>query len=202
MTSFRTGVADAFTMALEGTADKNPAKAAHGVAFFRQGQDFFLYLAPHIKWIGHQPPVHLGSHHPGSVSVPNQLPETGGDNDAPLGVDGMKGASAKHFPVYDLHFYPLCSLFKSIFPRVSSKKRRRDSNIDNNFYVLNDRQAKTNPVKIVLVGPDMPVPDITDAEVVVAPTSRGVFLLRSLIMDEGKRDDLIKTHTMASCTLY
>ncbi len=71
-----------------------------------------------------------------------------------------------------------------------------------NFYVLNDRQAKTNPVKIVLVGPDMPVPDITDAEVVVAPTSRGVFLLRSLIMDEGKLDDLIKTHTMASCTLY
>jgi uncharacterized membrane protein len=75
------------------------------------------------------------------------------------------------------------------------------SNTDN-FYVLNDRQAKTNPVKIVLVGPDMPVPDIADAEVVVAPAARGVFLLRSLIMDEGKLDDLIKKHKMASCTLY
>jgi uncharacterized membrane protein len=71
-----------------------------------------------------------------------------------------------------------------------------------NFYVLNDRQARTNPVKIVVVGPDMPVPDIADAQVVVAPTTRGVFLLRSLIMDEGKLDDLIKIQRMASCKSF
>ena len=68
-----------------------------------------------------------------------------------------------------------------------------------NFYVLNDRQAKTNPIEILLVGPDMTVPDIAAAEVVVAPTTRGIFLLRSLIMDEGQLDDLIKIQRMASC---
>ena len=71
-----------------------------------------------------------------------------------------------------------------------------------NFFVLNDRQVETDPVKIVLVGPDMPVPDIADAEVVVAPSNKGVFLLRSLIMDEDKLDDLIRIQRTASCTLF
>ena len=71
-----------------------------------------------------------------------------------------------------------------------------------NFYVLNDRQAKTNPVNILLVGPDMTVPEIANAQVVVASTTRGVFLLRSLIMDESKLDDLIKIQRMASCKSF
>lgn len=71
-----------------------------------------------------------------------------------------------------------------------------------NFFVLNDRQAKASSVEIVLVGPNMPVPDTADAEVVVAPTAKGIFLLRSLIMDEGKLDDLIKIQKMASCKSF
>ena len=66
-----------------------------------------------------------------------------------------------------------------------------------NFYVLNDRQAKTNPVEIVLVGPEMGVPNVANAEVVVAPTGKGVFLLRTLIMDEDKLEDLIKIQKKA-----
>jgi len=68
-----------------------------------------------------------------------------------------------------------------------------------NFYVLNDRRAKTNPVEIVLVGPKMAVPNVANAEVVVAPTTKGIFLLRSLIMDEDKLADLIRIQKMARC---
>jgi len=68
-----------------------------------------------------------------------------------------------------------------------------------NFYVLNDRRAKTNPVEIVLVGPKMAVPNVANAEVVVAPTTKGFFLLRSLIMDEDKLADLIRIQKMARC---
>ena len=68
-----------------------------------------------------------------------------------------------------------------------------------NFYVINDRQAKTNPVEIVLVGPKMEVPNVTNAELVVAPTEKGIFLLRSLIMDEDKLADLIRIQKMARC---
>ena len=68
-----------------------------------------------------------------------------------------------------------------------------------NFYVLNDRQAKSNPVEIVLVGPDMTVPPVENAQVVVAPTNKGVFLLRSLIKDEDKLGDFIKIQKLAKC---
>lgn len=68
-----------------------------------------------------------------------------------------------------------------------------------NFFVLNDRQAKTNPVEIVLVGPKMEVPRGTNAEVVVAPTTKGIFLLRTLIMDEDKLDELIEIQKKAGC---
>ena len=68
-----------------------------------------------------------------------------------------------------------------------------------NFYVLNDRQAKSNPVDIVLVGPDMSLPPVENTQVVVAPTNKGVFLLRSLIEDEDKLGDLIKIQKLATC---
>ena len=68
-----------------------------------------------------------------------------------------------------------------------------------NFYVLNDRQAKSNPVDIVLVGPDLAVPRVEKAQLVVAPTNKGVFLLRSLIEDEDKLGDLIKVQKLATC---
>ena len=69
--------------------------------------------------------------------------------------------------------------------------------ITDNFYVLNDRQAKSNPVEIVLVGPNMRVPNFENAEVVAAPTAKGIFLLRSLIVDENKLDELIEIQKKA-----
>ena len=68
-----------------------------------------------------------------------------------------------------------------------------------NFYVLNDRQAKSNPVDIVLVAKGQAAPNLENAEVVVAPTEKGVFLLRTLITDEDKVGDLIKIQRLATC---
>jgi uncharacterized membrane protein len=67
-----------------------------------------------------------------------------------------------------------------------------------NFYVLNDRQAKSKRVDILLVGPGMGVPHAENTLVVVAPTNKGVFLLRSLIEDEDKLGDLIKIQKLAT----
>lgn len=69
-----------------------------------------------------------------------------------------------------------------------------------NFFVLNDRQAVSNSVDIVLVGPDMALPYAENAQVVVAPTKKGVFLLRSLIEDENQVGALIKTQKLATCS--
>jgi len=66
--------------------------------------------------------------------------------------------------------------------------------------VLNDRQAVSNSVDIVLVGPDMALPYAENAQVVVAPTKKGVFLLRSLIEDENQVGALIKTQKLATCS--
>ena len=51
----------------------------------------------------------------------------------------------------------------------------------------------------MLVGPKMGVPNVANAEVVVAPTTKGIFLSRSLIMDEDKLADLIRMQKMARC---
>lgn len=68
-----------------------------------------------------------------------------------------------------------------------------------NFYVINDRQVNSSTLDVVLVGPDMVVPRVENVQVVVAPTNKGVFLLRSLIEDENKLGDLIKIQRLATC---
>jgi len=45
----------------------------------------------------------------------------------------------------------------------------------------------------------MAVPHAGNTQVVVAPTDKGVFLLRSLIEDEDKLGDLIKVQKLATC---
>jgi uncharacterized membrane protein len=68
-----------------------------------------------------------------------------------------------------------------------------------NYYVLNDRQTKSNPVDIVLVASGQAAPNVETAEVVVAPAAKGVFLLRLLITDDGNVDDLVKIQRLATC---
>ena len=72
------------------------------------------------------------------------------------------------------------------------------SNTDN-FFVINDRQVTSNPVEMVLVGPGRSYREPANTRVVVAPTARGVVLIRMLITDEAKINDLIRIQRQAFC---
>ena len=72
------------------------------------------------------------------------------------------------------------------------------SNTDN-FFVINDREVKANPAEIVLVGPGMSYKTPGNAQVVTSPSNRGVALIRILITDENRLEELIKVQRQASC---
>jgi len=72
------------------------------------------------------------------------------------------------------------------------------SNTDN-FYHINDRQADTNPVDILLVGPNASPPAANGAKVVIAPSRKGVILARFLVKDHTRLDDLVKIQKQLSC---
>lgn len=73
------------------------------------------------------------------------------------------------------------------------------SNTDN-FFVINDREVKANPVEILLVGPGMSYKSPGNAQVVTSPSTRGVALIRILITDEDRIEELTKTQRQASCS--
>lgn len=70
-----------------------------------------------------------------------------------------------------------------------------------NFFVVNDRTAKSNPADILLVGEDMPYHDTGDSEVVIAPSNMGVILFRILITDKSELNDLMQLQEQAYCSL-
>ncbi len=68
----------------------------------------------------------------------------------------------------------------------------------NNFYVLNDRQAKKDGVDFVIVAPGGKARAAGRAAV-VAPTRRGLVLFRVLIDDEAKLKQIDAARRHASC---
>jgi len=98
--------------------------------------------------------------------------------------------------VYDVGEKPL--RITAVIPDTYWSISFYQTNTDN-FYVLNDRQAKSNPVDIVLLTKGQTVANVENAEVVVAPTAKGVLLLRILITDDDNVDDLIKIQRSATC---
>jgi len=72
------------------------------------------------------------------------------------------------------------------------------SNTDN-FFVINDREVKSNPVEILLVGPGMAYKSPGNTQVVTSPSTRGVALIRILITDEDRIEELTKIQRQASC---
>ena len=70
-----------------------------------------------------------------------------------------------------------------------------------NFFVVNDRTAKSNPADILLVGENMPYHDTGNSEVVIAPSNMGVILFRILVTDESKLNDLMQVQEQAYCSL-
>ena len=73
------------------------------------------------------------------------------------------------------------------------------SNTDN-FFVINDREVKANPVDLLLVGPGMSYKNPGNAQVVPSPSNRGVALIRILITDENRMEELTNIQRQASCS--
>ncbi len=73
------------------------------------------------------------------------------------------------------------------------------SNTDN-FYVLNDTQAKSQPATIILVGQGQTVPPQPEGTITVAaPSQKGVVLFRTLINDDAREPELDRMRRAASC---
>jgi uncharacterized membrane protein len=59
-----------------------------------------------------------------------------------------------------------------------------------NFFVVNDRQVKSNPAEILLVRQGMQAPNPGNAQVVISPTDKGIILIRYLISSDNKFQEL------------
>jgi uncharacterized membrane protein len=71
----------------------------------------------------------------------------------------------------------------------------------NNFYALNDRQAKSGAADFLLVAPGAQPPN-DRLPVVTAPTSRGIVLFRTLIDREGRLAEIDAGRRNADCSPY
>jgi len=71
----------------------------------------------------------------------------------------------------------------------------------NNFYALNDRQAKTGATDFVLVALGTSAASKT-LPVVMAPTNRGIVLFRTLINDERRLAEIDAARRHADCAPY
>jgi uncharacterized membrane protein len=69
-----------------------------------------------------------------------------------------------------------------------------------NFYVLNDTEAKGQPATIILMGQDQTVPPQPEGtRIVTAPTPRGIVLFRTLINDDAREAELDQQRRAANC---
>ncbi len=100
--------------------------------------------------------------------------------------------------LYDVSKYPL--RFTALVPDSYWSISGFASNTDN-FFAINDQQIKSNPAEVLLVGKDMSYEDVDvgNAEVVVAPSDKGIVLFRVLITSVDELDELIKVQKQASC---
>jgi uncharacterized membrane protein len=71
-----------------------------------------------------------------------------------------------------------------------------------NFFVVNDRQAGGGRFDFVLIGPKSPEPSVPDVPVVRAPSSRGLILLRFLVVDREQLDRIELLRPEITCTAF
>ncbi len=67
-----------------------------------------------------------------------------------------------------------------------------------NFFVVNDRQVKSNPVEILLGKQGRQYPNAGAAQVVLSPTDRGILLVRHLLVSDDKFQDLVNIQKQSS----
>ncbi|MCE9522845.1 MAG: DUF1254 domain-containing protein [Alphaproteobacteria bacterium] len=73
------------------------------------------------------------------------------------------------------------------------------SNTDN-FFVLNDKQAKSQPVTIVLIGQNQVVPPQPEGTLIVsAPAPKGIILFRTLVNDDAREPEIDRQRRAAKC---
>jgi uncharacterized membrane protein len=72
------------------------------------------------------------------------------------------------------------------------------SNSDN-FFVINNKQAESNPVEQLLVGKNRPQSNPGNARVIVAPSERGIVVFRLFITDVQGLPELVKIQKQAFC---
>lgn len=96
---------------------------------------------------------------------------------------------------YDVSKYPL--RFTAQVPDNYWSISLYDTNTDN-YFVMNDKQVKSNPVELLLVGDNWTSSDAGIAQVVKARSNKGIMLLRYLLVSDARLDDLYKVQKQSS----
>jgi len=71
-----------------------------------------------------------------------------------------------------------------------------------NFFVINDKQAKSNPIEVVLLSKGMAYYDSTGkAYIIVAPSDQGIILIRTVITGKADLPALMQIQRKATAEL-
>jgi uncharacterized membrane protein len=70
-----------------------------------------------------------------------------------------------------------------------------------NYFVVNDKQVKSNPYSLLLVRQGMKYDNPTNAQVVMSPNNRGILLVRHLLVSDDKMDALVNIQKQATVQL-
>ncbi|MFA5077882.1 MAG: DUF1254 domain-containing protein [Dehalococcoidia bacterium] len=102
---------------------------------------------------------------------------------------------------YDVSQEPV--LFSAVVPSDSYWSMALYQENTRNFFVINDSQVKSNPVKILITKAGTQataIPDAENVQVVMSPANKGLLLIRHLLTSDDKFLDLIKIQRQASLT--
>jgi uncharacterized membrane protein len=70
-----------------------------------------------------------------------------------------------------------------------------------NFFVINDRQIKANPFKLMLVKRGQKAKASEDTIVVTSPTNKGILLVRHLVVSDDKSAEVTAIQRQAAVTI-
>jgi uncharacterized membrane protein len=101
--------------------------------------------------------------------------------------------------LYDVSEYPLhlTATIPENYWSISGFAMNTD-----NFFAINDKQALSNPIDVVLIGKDMSYTDTTGkTHVIVAPTDTGIILIRTVITGKANVPALMQIQKKAIAEL-
>ena len=98
--------------------------------------------------------------------------------------------------VYDLSKGPL--LFTAKVPVDHYWSVAFYASNSDNFFVINDQQVKSNPVRILLVTTGMKYANPDNAQVVISPSIKGVLLIRQAIPGPDRLDEVADLQKQSS----